>query len=240
MKPEEFGKSFEFILDALLRWVACLRGPAALSRSILTIAADPTDAFKRTISIWITAVLLSIIVRGWAYQFHGLGLTNMAFHLTSTLLLLAILVCFVLAIQLAFRIYRLPISFTENFVVYTVHISALAPFIALLYSPQVAHATGILKRLKADGVGLDQVLQRYFDAQYAHQDSALALTAMFISVMTLPLFSLQFSLVFSLLAERSGAARVAVFQAGALGIVLGALPTTLFTVMNLLIVYSYL
>lgn len=241
MKPEEFAKSFEFVLDALLRWVGCLRSPATVSRSILSIAADPGDAIKRAISIWITAMLLSIIVRGWAYQLYGIGIGNIAFQLTSTLLLLAILTCFVLSLHLAFRLFKLPIPFAETFVAFTVHISALAPFIALLFSPLFARTAGLLKALKAEGVGPGDIFPRYFAASAAQQDSALGLVGSFVTVVALPLLSIQFALVFGFLAERRGTAdRTAVFYAGSFGIVLGMVPTVLLTLVNLLVIYSFL
>lgn len=239
MKPEEFTKSFDFVLDALLRWVACLRGPAAVSRSILSLAADPGDAFKRALSIWITALLLSVIARGWAYQLHGIGLGNVAFQLTSTLLLLGVLVGFVLCLQLGFRLFKLRIPFAETFVAYTVHVSALAPFIALIFSPLVARMIGLLKALKAEGVGLEEICPRYFAASSAQQDSTLGIVVMALQVISMPVFSVHFALVFGFLADRNQLQRTAVFNAGAFGFVLGLIPTGLLSLANLLVIYAF-
>ena len=240
MKPEEFAKSLEFILDALLRWVACLRSPAALTRSILSLAADPGDAFKRAISIWITATLLSVIVRSWAFQLHGLGLGNMAFLLTSTLLLLCVLLGFALCLQLGFRLFRLPIPFDQTFVTYTVHISAWAPFIALMLSPFNAQSIGLIKSLKASGVGLDQLHARYFAAPIVQEDSALAVVLGLVLGVYLPLLVVQLALVLGFLAERNQLPKAAVFSAGSFGMVLGAIPVVLASLVHVLVFYAFL
>lgn len=240
MKPEDFAKSLDFLLDALLRWVACLRNPAATARDILRVAADPNDAFKRAISVWITATVLALLVRGWAYQLHGIGMGNMTFLLTSTLLQLGVLLSLVLCMQLVFRVARIEIAFADTFVAYTVHISALAPFIALLYSPLLAQTLARLKSLKAGGGSLEQVLAQYFAASADPDASGLAAVVTISHVLALYLFYVMFALVLRFLAGRCKAPRRAVFSRGSLGLIVGLVPSALWSLINLLVMYSFL
>jgi hypothetical protein len=240
MKPEDFAKSFDFIFDQLVKWFGCLLHPTKTYGSILSLASDGTDAIKRVMSVWVTSFLLTVFSSGWVYQLYGIGMSNVAFFLTQSVLMLAVLFCTVFAIYLAFKAYRLDAKFSEIFVVWAVYASAFAPIYALIVSPAAAKGIAALKSLKAQGVAIDNVGQAYISAAMLQGNGMLEVLAALSVALVFPFSIFHMSRVMTSVASVAQLPKVAAFNAGALGMIFALVPIALLSIMGQFMIYSFL
>lgn len=160
--PEEFSKSFESLIEAFTKWLACIRNPSDTCQTLLDAAQDEPEAttLTRALKLWGAALLLSIPLQGWAYQLYGIKIDNIGFYLTSAVFMLAIMATFVFSIHCGFLVFKLSVPFRDTFVGYTVFVSAFFPIYALFFSPSLAVQLDTLKAVKSDN-GLESPVTRY-------------------------------------------------------------------------------
>lgn len=239
MKPDEFVKSFDFLVEAAMTWTDCVKDP---SKTFNTILNENTgkDAIKKTIKIWLTAFLFTLFLQGWAYQSHGIPLNSIEFHLSSALFVLASIVAVALSIQKAFGFFKLAIPSTDTFVAYTVYISAVSPFIGILATPQLAQILDILKEIKASGIEFEAAILPFFSQLAMRQDSTMSLISAAFSIPIMLISILQLVRCLKSLSIRSGAEKLKVFDAAAFGLVLAIIPVTVLSLIQMLLIYSML
>lgn len=240
MKPEEFVKSFEFLVDAFITWTASVRNPSQMCRLILSEAQDEPDAVKRAIKLWVTSFLVTLFLQGWAYQLHGIGFGNISFYLSSGFFVLAVLLVMVVSIHYGFIFLKLSTPFRDTFVVYTVFVSAFSPIVGILVSPSLAQQLGALKTLKSQSPDLDSAVTSFISLVQDQQSSSFGAVALIGQAFVIILGLAQMAMVLDFLSERLKLERVRVFNAAALGMTIGFFPIIVIAVINMVMIYSFL
>jgi len=241
MKPESLSKSLEFLVEAFLEWVRCLRSPIKTARTILSEARDDLDAIRQAMKLWIVAFVLGALLQAGVYRLHGITLSDVSFYLNTGMLLLLMLFAFVLALHFGFRVFGLRAPFRDTFVVYTVLLAALSPFLAILSLPSSFRLLGVLSTLKQEKPELGQGLERYFELMGTQGDSLLGVLAALSSVVISIFYFWVAAVVFSELAMRWDIERARLFNAGSFGMVIfGLLPSTPIAAIQAITLYSFL
>lgn len=241
MKPEGLAKSLEFLVESFLEWVRCLRAPLKTAQAILADAQDDLDAIRRAMKLWIVAFVLGAVLQAGIYRLHGISLSDVSFYLSTGMLFLLMLFAFVLALHFGFRIFRLRAPFRDTFVVYTVLLSALSPFLAILALPSSFRLLRVLSTLKGEKPDLGEGIRRYFELTSTQADTLLGVLNSLSSVAISVFYLCVAAMVFAELSRRWSMERAQIFNAGSFGMVLfGLVPAIPLAAIQIITLYSFL
>jgi len=240
MKPEDFLKSFDTLIDAFVAWIRCLITPARQIELLLSDSKSDVEAIRRAGTLWMTSFILTVFLQSWVYRLYGISLKELDFYFSSAFFLMVFLLLIVLSMHVAFGIARLPQSFRDTFVTYTVYEAAYYPFAGVLLCPYLLQMLAALKALKAQSVPPAAPISAFFELLDSQRDSAFA---MFSSIVQLIVGVLQIWLlarVLSSLSERWGADRARLFNAGASGTVVACIALLPLAFIQWIGIYSFL
>lgn len=241
MKPESLAKSLDYLVETFLEWVRCLRAPLKTAQAILAEAQDDLDAMRRAMKLWIVAFILGAVLQTGIYRLHGISLSDVSFYLSTGMLFLLMLFAFVVSLHFGFRVFRLRAPFRDTFVVYTVLLSALSPFLAILALPSSFRLLKVLSTLKGEEPGLGEGIRRYFELTGTHSDTLLGVLNSLSSVAISVFYLCVAAIVFAELSRRWGVERVRLFNAGSFGMVIfGLVPAIPLAAIQIITLYSSL
>lgn len=240
MKPEDLSKALDYAFERLVNWFSCVRDPKRTCEGIFALSSDSTDAVRRAIPIWLISFLLTLVTTGWVYQLYGIGLGNPSFHVAQGAVLLSMLFATAFSIWAGLRLCGLPAMFGRIFVVWTVYVSSLSPLYSLIVSPTLALHISLLKSIKSANHTFESGLTALVTVPLDQVSSPLNGLAALLTVMLLPFSLIQLGRVLDAIAHLCGLNRTQAIRAGALGLVIATVPSTLLGALYQVLIYSFL
>lgn len=216
MKPEDLGKTIEYLVEKLFAWFSCIREPARIAASLLDNAESSEAAVRKAMPVWVTSYLLSVLASGWVDQYNGLA-ENYYVMVASFVLSLASSFLTPFVAYLAMRAYGLAVEFGTVFVAYTIYLTAVTPFYSLMTSGLSQQTYALLKESRQHGTDLLLVLSNIIKIYMGQGKGTLETVSSIGGFIIMPLLMIQGARCFMYIAKYKSLDRAKTLEAGSLG-----------------------
>jgi len=241
MKPEDLGKSVNFLVDSLIEWALAVRHPFQTAIKIATTARNPVQAFRNATRLWFISSLISYIFYIPLYQLHGISWGNVGFHLIIILYYLSFYVTFIFSIYGSFKIFQIKITFSELYVFYTALLFIYFPFINLIRYPITLGYISEIRILKASGKDLTEIPFELLGKMTKWSGSPLFDFYQSLSLFLVALFALGLlTCVVNALSFKFGVSKHKLMDALSFGLCLNFFPSYIFSLFFMFLIYAFL
>ena len=242
MKPEELSKSFSFLLDSLITWATSLRFPLKTARRLMGQAKSDLNAFKQASNLYLTAFLIGAVIQIPICQLYGISWSNAGFYLSTGLVFLLIIISFCAGIYFGLRIFKIPVSFVDLYVLYIALIGVFSPLYTLLSYPTLFKILKTMSVLKKQNANLIEIATNLFKNLQPESSSIFYAVYSAISGPMLMLFSFgMFAYLARILSLHLVVPKPKLFSALAFSFaVFCMIPTLLFSLFYYFILYAFL
>jgi hypothetical protein len=185
---DNLQKVFQSIVGLFLEWFDCLRHPYSTCETILSQDISSSDKLSKSLRIWLTSFVLSIILQMPIYQLTGIDWKNLTFHLPNMLVFLVTLFAIGSVMHIGLKLRKIPSDLTDTLVIYTVIMACFAPLLILSVYPAQVKTFAYIQTVKRTNSSIQDAFVNFIaDAalrpSYVDYVNAISLPLIFFLIM---------------------------------------------------------